>query len=207
MPAAMSTTSPPSSPLEDLPLEDFGWICAYLTSNPGSLAKRGLGALASTSRRLRDAATPFQYQAIELRFTRRSELPQEAERWAEILDARGCTAHVRRLGIVQVEQPNSRHESCRRQWPSDGQKEDPFEPVGRDVWPLHMDDEFWAWSGPIDFEPWGSVPTPSLKKMEQEFWAPVAGLISRLCGLRDVDYQCVTEKPSGQKVTNMPVSW
>ena len=191
----MESTQITPSHLERLPLEILDEICAYLAPK-----KRGLAALALASKQLRFATYRFQYRTIQIRFLHRTDLPQEVEKWKELLDARGCAPHVRRLAIVDMEvEPNGWHEYDGgyrlKQWPPDHRQYDFFKPAGQDVWPLDKDDEFWTRPSPIRFNPWGPVPTPSEKAEEQALWAPLAALVASLPGLGDVDYQCKSQIP------------
>ncbi|KAK4034622.1 hypothetical protein C8A01DRAFT_38929 [Parachaetomium inaequale] len=191
----MKSPSPTACSLEDLPLDILEKICAELAVDLGQLEKLSLVALASTSRRLRFATARFQFQTIKIRFIDKSDLPHEVERWREILGARNPVPYVRRISIVEEEKPLEEWEDdIRKQWPPNIE-EDFFDRVEPGVWPLDKDDEFWTRPEPIDFNPWGAVPTPSAKAEEQKLWAPVADFITSLRSLRDVDYLCKDQVP------------
>lgn len=192
----MKSAQPTPSPLDNLPPEVLEGICAHLAADLGHLRKRSLGALASTNRQLRSAAFLFQFHTIQIRFTHKADIAREVEKWRALLDARSCTSHVRRLAIVELEEPPDEWEDVGspKQWPPENGKHDFFEP-GHEAWSLDKDDEFWTRPEPIDFHPWGAVPSPSEKAKDQALWTRLADFIDDLPRLRDVDYQCKSQIP------------
>ncbi|SPO01647.1 uncharacterized protein DNG_04320 [Cephalotrichum gorgonifer] len=191
-----SPTSPKLSLLEDLPLHVFEGICEHLAVHRGKPEKRSLSALAATSRWLSSATARLQFQAIQLHFEDIPALHRDVERWTQILDARDCWRYVQRLCILEKEKIDEwDDEDDQKEWPPD-RVDDFFERVSHEVWPMDKDDEFWTRPEPIAFNPWGPFPsTPEGKAEKHGAWDTVVGLVTRLPGLRDVDYECKSQVP------------
>ncbi|KAJ5585476.1 uncharacterized protein N7459_005276 [Penicillium hispanicum] len=161
------------SSLQSLPLEILRYICDYLAPDD----RQSIFDFSLASRQCYHATNHHRLERVYVTVVSRKRLEQDIEQWSNLLQRTGCFAYVHDLHFEGTLPPPSADDGS-------------FTP--KEEGPAYDEDEMTCPRSRYGHL-YGS--RYLLEEEERDVWGPVAQLVARLPGLRDLTWACTNQFP------------